>query len=169
MERRDRGAAQAMINADSVKSLAARLPAGAALGLSAASGLTALAALAAGWDWLALGLLVLSRLVDFVAEGRMRPVFSALICAGLPFSFALAEPERALAASFFLVAFVVRMTAGSAGDTTVRMPFAGAGTTASCIAFGIAMLFPHLFAILCYGLGVFHFAAAGVQLASQSG
>jgi len=89
-------------------------------------------------------------------------VLSVIAAAGLAFAFALAEPDRALAAMFLMLGLVARTAALSepqAGWSVV-------GKTELFIAFALACLFPAWFSILAYAVGILCFVAAGTRVAA---
>jgi phosphatidylglycerophosphate synthase len=83
-------------------------------------------------------------------------LLSTVAAAGMPFAFALAEPDRALAAMFLLLGLVVRVAADGA-----RL----VGKTEIFVALALACLFPGWFSVVAYGLGILCFVSAGLRLA----
>ncbi|HJW41402.1 MAG TPA: CDP-alcohol phosphatidyltransferase family protein [Rhizomicrobium sp.] len=116
---------------------------------------------------LGLGLLVLAGLFDVLdgplarREGEapggayFEKFLSVVAAAGIPFAFALAQPDRALAAMFLLLGLVAR----SAADD-VRF-----GKTEIFVAFALACIFPDWFSIVAYVVGILCFVSAGLRLA----
>ena len=95
-------------------------------------------------------------------------LLGAVSAGAVPFAFALAEPERALAAMFLMLGLVVR-----AGATLVQEPQPGqigftVGKSELYAAFAVACLFPNWFSIIAYGVGILCFIAAGSRLAAVS-
>jgi hypothetical protein len=85
-------------------------------------------------------------------------VLDCIVYAGVPFAFALADPTRALAASFLLFGFVA---VSSASEKNVRNLDA-----LICIAaFAIVCFAPAWFGTIAYGLGIACFAVTGLRLA----
>jgi hypothetical protein len=70
-----------------------------------------------------------------------------------PFGFALAMPERALAAMFLMLGFAVWAIAGQARPGWLIL--------LSTLGYGIALLFPYCFSPLAYLIGVAAFVLAG--------
>ena len=84
-------------------------------------------------------------------------VLSLIAGAGLTFAFALAEPDRALAAMFLMLGLVARAAAG-----------ADAAKTELAIAFGLTCLFPNWFSLLAYALGIASFLETGSLVAAAA-
>jgi phosphatidylglycerophosphate synthase len=136
----------------------------------------------------ALGLLILRGLFDVLdgAVARVRgpttfgayldQVLSLVVSAGVPFAFALAEPDRALAAMFLLFGLVVR--AGSAVavkasgtgivDAALDQTRMLVGKSELFIAFALACIFPLWFSIIAYIVGILCFVAAGSRVATAA-
>lgn len=122
--------------------------------------------------FLALGLLVLRGVLDILdgAVARVRGptragetldrVLDLVLTAAVPFAFALAMPERALAAMFLMLGLVARAAAGEG-----REPAQLVGKTELFIAFALACIFPDRFSIIAYVVGVLCFVAAGRRVA----
>ena len=133
-----------------------------------------------------LGLIVAGRLLGFlaIALARVTPrsakedflarVLELIWSASLPFGFALAQPERVLAAMFLMLGLVARAAAltadgrampGAAGAT---MEFGGelVGTAELSIVYALLCLFPHWFSIAAYALGIACFVMAGSRVAN---
>ena len=116
-----------------------------------------------------LGLLLAARLFDAfdgpLARRRGATAFGAYIDsvlsliagAGLAFAFALAEPDRALAAMFLMLGLVARAAAG-----------ADAAKTELAVAYGLACLFPSWFSLIAYAVGIMCFLEAGSRVASAA-
>jgi phosphatidylglycerophosphate synthase len=116
-----------------------------------------------------LGLLILAGLFD-VLDGPLArresetsggvfldKFLSIVAAAGIPFAFALAQPDRALAAMFLLLGLVARTAADD-----VR----AIGKTEIFVAFALACLFPDWFSIIAYTVGILCFVSAGMRLAA---
>ncbi|MBV9541420.1 MAG: CDP-alcohol phosphatidyltransferase family protein [Alphaproteobacteria bacterium] len=122
-----------------------------------------------------LGFLVLRGVLDIadgaVARSRGTTAFGGyldrlldlVITAAVPFAFALAEPDRALAAMFLLLGLVARAAASTAvsGDNTPLL----VGKSELFVAFAAACVFPQWFSIIAYVTGILCFVAAGVRAA----
>ncbi|MEI9992120.1 MAG: CDP-alcohol phosphatidyltransferase family protein [Rhizomicrobium sp.] len=93
-------------------------------------------------------------------------VLSVIAAAGIAFAFALAEPDRALAAMFLMLGLVAR-TATLAGTFAVT-PWAPSliGKTELFLAFALACLLPDRFSIIAYLVGTLCFVAAGSRVAT---
>ena len=104
---------------------------------------------------------LLGRLIDVFAAGdagaRQRIVLDGIICASVPFAFALADPTRALAACFLLFGFVAVC---SVSEERVRVT----DTLICTVAFAIACFAPSWFGMIAYGLGIACFVVTGVRL-----
>jgi hypothetical protein len=81
--------------------------------------------------------------------------------AAIPFAFALAMPERALAAMFLLLGLVVRAGSGSMAGESGEL----VGKTELFLAFSLACIFPDQFSIIAYVVGVLCFVDAGRRIA----
>ncbi|HEX4861937.1 MAG TPA: hypothetical protein VFV07_11910 [Rhizomicrobium sp.] len=141
-----------------------------ALGLSAGRllvaglliGLLALPAIALGRFWVGFALILISRaaaLVGRVNAPELAAKLAAIVFAGLPFAFALADPTRALAAAFALfgfVAFVSVRRVDTIADLVCTVLFAAACAVTSW------------FSLIAYALGIACFAAAGATLAKDA-
>jgi hypothetical protein len=90
-----------------------------------------------------------------------RVVLDCIAYASVPFAFALADPTRALAASFLLFGFVV---INSVSEKRVRRLDALTGVA----AFAIICFAPAWFGVIAYSLGVACFAVTGFRLAWNS-
>ncbi|MEY4965812.1 MAG: hypothetical protein RL274_1395 [Pseudomonadota bacterium] len=142
--------------------LAPRLPevpawgwrAGAIVGLLAAT-----AAIALGQPWGGAVLLLAGTIAAGAGEARARrdgkpglPILPLGLLA-IPFGFALAEPDRALAAMFAMFALTVVTILGRTHVSVV--------TWLTAAAFLAACIFPDHFSLLVYAVGVMAFIAAG--------
>jgi len=128
---------------------------------------------------LGLGLLAAAGLFDLLdgpvarAEGPapfgayLDTVLSLTAGAGVAFAFALAEPDRALAAMFLMFGLVAR----TASDTGAASPIVTGliGKTEFFVAFAVACLFPQWFSIVAYLVGILCFVSAGSRLAIAAG
>jgi len=146
--------------------LAPRLPAapvwvwraGAGLGLLVAAGTIAL-----GLFWAGGILLLVAVLAAGVGDALARRtglVALPVLPLGLlliPFGFAIAAPERALAAMFLMLALSVLAVLGR-GYVSLVTWLVAAGFLAACV-------FPNYFSLLAYIIGVIVFIAAGQGVA----
>lgn len=132
-----------------------------------------------------LGAIVVNRLLDGLDGAVARrtghtdlgayldAVFDTLFFASVPFAFALADPTRAIAASFLIFGSM-----GAGASAWIYMAFAcRAGMVTTPVAsvaesllmatgFAIACIFPPWFSIVAYVLGFVAFIAAGVRIAA---
>ena len=149
--------------------LAACLPPAPPWGWTALAGVALLAGTGAvAWQhpWIGGGLLLGGFLADGVGQAMARRTAAAvppLVLPGLllaPFGFALAQPERALAAMFLLFALGIL---GWAAGQRVRLIH-------WLIAVGllVACLLPDRFSLLAYVLGIACFVKAGQVMARSS-
>jgi len=162
-------------------------PVGARLSTIVSASLLILAALAIGALALpmigyrkyliALGLLALRAVLDILegAVGRVRRptqkdtvldrLFDLILNAAVPFAFALAMPERALAAMFLMLGLVARAGAGTETNEAELV-----GRTELFLAYVLACIFPDRFSVIAYVVGVLCFISAGqrvVRIASS--
>jgi hypothetical protein len=138
----------------------------AALSVAAfAVSLLALPMIAKGYYAAGLAVFLAGRLADVFtaaeAAGRTRAVLDSIVCASVPFAFALADPTRALAACFLLFGFVA---VRSVSEERARPIDA----SVSAAAFAIACFAPSWFGAIAYGLGIACFVMTGVRLAGSS-
>ena len=149
--------------------LAARLPQTPAWGWASLAGMALLAGTGViAWQHpgMGCGLLLVGFLADGVGQAMARRTAAAvlpLVLPGLllaPFGFALAQPERALAAMFLLFALG---TLGWAAGQRVRLIhwLIAAGILVAC-------LLPDRFSFLAYLLGIACFVKAGQVMAARS-
>lgn len=158
-----------------------------------ALGLAAVPAIAAQHYDLGLGLIVANRLADGFdgAIARHSRVSDAgafldialdfIFYAAVPFAFALARPQEALASSFLILSFVAAgssflayaVIAGKRGFTTdlngAKSIYHVGGLTEGSetfIAFALACLFPNWFSTICYIFGVLCFITAGTRISA---
>lgn len=105
-------------------------------------------------------------------------VFEATGVAVVPFAFAIADPGRALAASFLLLALVVCAAASIArgrptaqGETSTALFRSGRGTmfwqSALCLGLAVACLQHEWFSLIAYLLGALGFFVAGIGVAAS--
>jgi hypothetical protein len=153
--------------------VARRFPLGApALAFASfAVGLAALPAIALHYYFPGLALVLISRPFSGLAAatGRQQDetpayvsVFDAVVFAGIPFAFALADPYRALASVFVMFGLAAQLSSA----IVYRQAFGLIGNFEILIAVAIACVFPDRFAIIAYVLGVLCFVAAGVRVAA---
>ena len=136
---------------------------GAVLGLAAAvfviagHSLIALAPLLIGW--------VLRRLAPPTPLDR----FLDFLCwCALSFAFALADPPRALAAAFLIFSLAVLDAARSTDEGATPLLTRPIEQSELLLAFSLACIFPFLFSILSYVVGILCFLSAGFSLARSS-
>jgi hypothetical protein len=123
-------------------------------------GLIALPLIAKGHFWIGLGFMLLGRCIALLgAEDDLARALSLIAFAGIPFAFALADPARAVAASFLLFGFVA--------VAAVRR-LEAVEQFAAAIALALACLMPPWFSLIAYGLGIVCFAVAGMRLARNT-
>lgn len=133
-------------------------------------GLAAMPLVAAGHSWIALPVL-LSGLV-FAAIGRtnagqrgglLSATLDLIVFASVPFGFALADPGRALAASFLLFGLIALGAASLIANA--ERTLAETDRIACIVAFALACVFPLWFSLVAYALGIVCFAVAGARVA----
>jgi phosphatidylglycerophosphate synthase len=100
-------------------------------------------------------------------------VFDTLFFASIPFAFALADPERAVAASFLIFG---SMAAGASAwifmaftqkEGAAGIPIASViESLVMVLGFAIACFLPERFSIVAYALGFAAFIVAGVRIAA---
>jgi len=99
-------------------------------------------------------------LLGFVAD--------ILVTASIPFAFALADPSRALAGCFLILAMLLSCASYSASARAGTKPwFRGGliGRTESFLALSLACAAPTWFGPVAYVLGVLCFLTAGMRIA----
>ncbi len=130
---------------------------------------------------LALGLLAVAGIFDALdgavarREGAtvfgayLESVLSLIATAGIAFAFALAQPDRALAAMFLMLGLVARAGARTTAASTGSVPAIDlVDKSVLFLAFALACLFPDWFSIIAYLLGVAGFVAAGSRVAAAA-
>jgi len=151
------------------------------------AGIAALPAIGRKAYLLGLALITLGRLLDLIggAVARLRAqvrsgpdlehVVELVWTASVPFVFALAEPERALAAMFLMLGLVARAAVVGA-EPAVKPPGApsalewGAqllGKSEIFGAYALACIFPSWFSTIAYALGVACFVMTGFRVAAS--
>ncbi len=130
---------------------------------------------------LGLGLLVLGRVLDVVdgAVARTRGVtafggyldlvLSLVVSAAVPFGFALAMPDRALAAMFLMVGLVARaaaLTEPAQAGGALAQGASLVGKSELFAAFALACVFPNWFSMIAYIIGIACFISAGSRVAA---
>jgi hypothetical protein len=151
----------------------ARLGIGLLSGLAMALGIAAAASVATHFYLLGLALFVLNRIAAILAGFQTGvaavPIPDLLIYAALAFGFAIADPSRALAASFLLLGIVV--LAGCAvlfGAERIAEPVASLVVGAIVFAAIVLCCFlPERFSLVAYLLGLLCFPLAGTFAASS--
>jgi phosphatidylglycerophosphate synthase len=151
------------------------------------AGIAALPAIGRQAYLLGLGLMALGRLLDLLggtlarqqAQTRtgadLEHVVELVWTASVPFVFALAEPDRALAAMFLMLGLVARAAVlGRELDTNPEKPVPlldwGAnfvGKSEMFAAYAVACIFPPWFSLIAYALGVACFLMAGFRVAAS--
>ena len=128
-----------------------------------------------------LALIVAGRLLGVLAnalaqsakEDFLARILEFIWSASVPFGFALAQPERALAAMFLMLGLVAR-AAAHGGYTRPTPVSAGAttefgqelvGTAELSIVYMLLCLFPDWFSIAAYTLGIACFVMTGFRVA----
>ena len=157
-----------------------------------AVGIAAIPAIAAHDYLVGLALILLSRLIDALdgamarqarATGRsafLDMTLDLIVFAGLPFAFALADPSRGLAASFFIFAIAasgasavfyggVSSREGSTGEIVFGYVGRVMEDTELTLAFVVACLFPQWFSLIAYIAGALCFVTAGARIATALG
>lgn len=124
-----------------------------------------------------LGFLTAARLVDALGGAvarragptafgtSLKRLLGAAATGAVPFAFALAEPERALAAMFLMLGLVVKAGAKIVQDAK---PALSIGKSEFFLAFAAACLFPNWFSLIAYAVGILCFVLAGSRLAALS-
>lgn len=118
--------------------------------------------------------LAVSRLVPATADAELLArTLTLLWSASVPFGFALAEPERSLAAMFLMLGLVARAAVVTA-DAPSPPGIAGevsefgadlVGTSELAVVYAALCLFPHWFSIAAYALGIACFVMTGFRVA----
>ena len=159
---------------DPLRDLAvARAGGGVLAGLAMTLGIAAAASVAMHLYLLGLALFLLNRIAAILAPAPAGvaaiPIPDLLIYAGLAFAFAIADPSRALASSFFLLGIVV--LAGCAvlfgARETATSPASLVTGAAVFIAVLICCIWPERFSLIAYLFGLLCFPLAGSYAASS--
>ncbi|MGD0142760.1 MAG: CDP-alcohol phosphatidyltransferase family protein [Rhizomicrobium sp.] len=154
------------------------------------AGLGAFATIATHHYWAGLGLIAANRLLAGldgpVARRTEATDFGAFLetatgiiaMASIPFGFALAEPGRALAASFLIFSFIAsgstflafaataaKRNMAQRGAMPIHHPGGLIESTEVFLALGLACVFPDWFSVIAYTLGTLCFATAGMRVA----
>ena len=157
------------------------------------AGIAAVAAIAGRQYTLGLTLYAFNRVLDgldgAVARrtsvtdlgGYLDIVFDFIVYSGVPLGFAIADPSRALAASFLIVSFVCTGTTflafavfaakqGLSTESRGRKSFYHLGGltegTETFVAFALMCLFPQAFDVLAYGFGTLCFITSAGRVAA---
>ena len=134
--------------------------------------LIGLAALVLGRVFDALDGAVARRAGPTASGATLDLVLDLVVAAAIPFSFALAQPDHALAAMFLMLGLVARAGASVAVRQTgwpgESLDQAGGliGKTELFLAFALACVFPNWFSIIAYAVGILCFIAAGSRTAA---
>jgi hypothetical protein len=159
------------VRAQAATQLAARgIASGAMITTGFIIALAAMPLIATGHSEIAVAALLLGSALSVLgrttASERIWHLSAALdlvVFASVPFALALADPSRALAASFLLFGFIA---AGSASlFANSNRAIATLDALVCIAAFAVACLVPVWFSLIAYVLGVFCFAAAGTRIA----
>ena len=136
--------------------------------LGAVAGFAAAAGVATQHFPVGLAFLIVSRLVFLVATAeqssaaRFSAVLAWIALASMPFAFALAEPDRAIAASFQLFGFLAVAASSYADEET---PWSGPFSVAALIGLIVACIVPAWFSLECYAIGILGFVTCGAIVA----
>lgn len=104
-------------------------------------------------------------------------ILDLIVLAGFPFAFALAEPERALAAMFLMLGLTARAGALGAVNQPAKSDVSitffnriGALVEKSDLFVGVALacVFPQWFSIIAYTLGILCFIAVGARVSAAA-
>lgn len=140
------------------------------IALAVAFGIVAAVVIALHAYWVGLGFFVLSTLAVTLGSARRRPVspFDMIVYAALAFGFAIADPSRALAASFLLLGMIVlaACTIAFAPRHSSRGAVAATGLMIF-LAIASACIRPDWFSLMAYAAGLACFPAAGLIAASS--
>jgi hypothetical protein len=93
--------------------------------------------------------------------GRVVQIFDVLLWGSLPFAFALADPSRAIAASFLTLSLLVLNSANSFRSSIPQL----IERTELFLAFAIVCVMPQWFGLAAYVFGVLCFLSAGMRIA----
>jgi hypothetical protein len=137
---------------------------------------------------LGLGLMTLGRFLDVLGgtlarqRALERPgpdlehVVELVWTASVPFVFALADPERALAAMFLMLGLVARAAVVGTDPDAERQSAAPSGLDWGAqllgkseifVAYALACILPSLFSVIAYALGVACFVMTGFRVAAN--
>jgi hypothetical protein len=120
-----------------------------------ALGVAAVPLIALGHSWIALGFLLAGRTLALAGESAYARALDPVFFASLPFAFALADPSRALAATFLLFAFVASVATTRRVERVDRL--------VALAGFALACLLPERFGLVAYALGIACFVLAGLR------
>ena len=151
----------------------ALLGAGVLTGLTMALGIAAAASIALHFYWVGLAFFVLNRKASFIARFPNGvagiPIADLLIYAALAFGFAIADPSRALAASFLLLAIVVltgcAVLFGAKSVATFMTSLVV--SVVVFLAVAVCCIWPERFSLVAYLFGLSCFPLAGNYAASS--
>ena len=156
--------------------LGPRIGANALTLLAFAAGVFAIGCISIHLYWAGLALLVLNRILDSLAlactrhigetelSALLQTVLDVIVNAGIVLAFALAVPERALAAAFLLFALAA-LWAAALESSHGRETWALIGQSETFIGFAIACINPGWFSMVCYVLGTLAFVGTGLRIA----
>jgi hypothetical protein len=93
--------------------------------------------------------------------GRVVRISDVLLWGSLPFAFALADPSRAVAASFLTLSLLVLNSANSPRSSKPQL----IESTELFLAFAIVCVMPQWFGLAAYIFGVLCFLSTGMRIA----
>lgn len=96
------------------------------------------------------------------SDVRIDRIMGLLAAALIPFAFALAQPDRALAAMFLLLGLTVWSAARSSDDGVGSL----LGKSELFVGYSIACLLPDWFSVVAYVTGTVCFMSAGIDVAA---
>jgi hypothetical protein len=153
----------------------ASVPSGALVLATIAAGAGAFAAIVTHYYLAGLGLLILNRIFAGLfcstrdnsdkdaGLRRIIQLFDVLLWGSLPFAFALADPARAIAASFLTLSLLVLNSANSLRSSAPQL----IEHTELFLAFAVVCVMPQWFGLAAYIFGVLCFLSAGVRIAES--
>ena len=118
-----------------------------------------------------LGVVVAQHVPRTAKEDYLERILELVWSASLPFGFALAEPECALAAMFLMLGLVARaaaLTVEARPAPGIEVTEFGAdlvGQSELTIVYATLCIFPHWFSIATYALGIACFVMTGFRVA----
>ncbi|HEX3811116.1 MAG TPA: hypothetical protein VHW02_15585 [Rhizomicrobium sp.] len=161
------------------RALGPRIGANALTLIAFTTGIVAIGCISVHEYWAGLALLVLNRILDSLALAVMRhngetelsallhTVLDVIVNAGVVLAFALAVPDRALAAAFLLFSLAI-LWAAALESSKGRETWSLIGHAETFIAFAIACINPGWFSMVCYVLGTLAFIGTGLRIAATA-